>query len=133
MTIYVAKMQRYKNCNLNKNLNYLNFWFKYFFTAESNLLIRTPAAFFAVKIMLVTWLSSNLFYLSYLSSKMWEVLLKCACVKQDRRSMYSIHDENSNPWLSRFLAAFSCGSYRNTVYVNVFLTYSYQVVKSISY
>ena len=54
--------------------------------------------FFLFKIMLVIELSFSLFYLSYLSLKMWELLLKYECIKKDRKTIYLIHDKIKTLW-----------------------------------
>ena len=63
-----------------------------------NLLIKISAAFFPLKIMLVIRLSFSLFYLSYLSSKIWEVLMKYGYIKKDRKTMFVIDDEIKTIW-----------------------------------
>ena len=73
MTIYIAKMQIYKN--------FLKKYKKYYLQQKINLLIRILAAFFLAKIIVVIWLSFSIFYLLYLFSEMPEILLKSACIK----------------------------------------------------
>ena len=73
MTIYIAKMQIYKN--------FLKKYKKYYLQQKINLLIKILAAFFLAKIIVVIWLSFSIFYLLYLFSEMPEILLKSACIK----------------------------------------------------
>ena len=73
MTVYIAKMQIYKN--------FLKKYKKYYLQQKINLLIRILAAFFLAKIIVVIWLSFSIFYLLYLFSEMPEILLKSACIK----------------------------------------------------
>ena len=45
-------------------------------------MLRMSVVYFPVKIILVIQIFFNSFYLPYLSSKMWKLLLKCTWVKQ---------------------------------------------------
>ena len=45
-------------------------------------MLRMSVVFFPIKIILVIQIFFNSFYLPYLSSKMWKLLLKCTWVKQ---------------------------------------------------
>ena len=48
--------------------------------------------------MLVIRLSFSLFYLSYLSSKIWEILRNYGYIKLDRKTMFVIDDEIKTLW-----------------------------------
>ena len=92
-----------KNCFLHMSLYIIVTWYKCLIQlckslTVQNLLIRISAAFFPFKTILVIWLSFSLFYLSYLSSKRWEILLKYGFIKWDRKTKYLIHDEIKTLW-----------------------------------
>ena len=67
-----------------------------------NLLIRIWAAFFPFKIILVIRLLFSLFYLSYISSKIWGIFVKYWCIKQDRKDNHVF-----NPWFNESLMTLS--------------------------